>query len=65
MPFDTTPPPLQVKFQYGMYGTSGNLTAGAVRRFWGLESVVGDLRTVCPVGRLATALQGEGAPVYR
>ena len=55
----------QIKFQYGMYGSPGNLTELAVTRFWGLESVLADLRTICPVGRLGQALAGDGNPVYR
>ena len=59
--------PLQslIKFQYGMYGEGDNRTEMAVRRFWGLESVLADLRTVCPVARIGASLGAEGAPVFR
>ena len=60
--------PLQslIKFQYGMYGEGeGNRTEMAVRRFWGLESVLADLRTVCPVARIASSIGAEGTRVYR
>lgn len=36
-----------------------------MRRFWGLESVIADLRTVCPVGRLGGKLAEDGNSVYR
>ena len=59
--------PLQslIKFQYGMFGEGGNRTEMAVRRFWGLESVLADLRTVCPVARIAASIGAEGTSVYR